>query len=312
MMVLKWEFNPFTGKLDAVQDVDETITFNSLSDVTISSPSDKDSVWYDSGSGEWVNGHHFVRLAGDSMTGDLSVGGVNGLSIDPGAGQAILDLKNSGVRRASWFYDPATKIIGFGTYTDAGAWGGYALQYHKDTKTFVVYGDTGFNGKAISNVTNTNWDLAYSHISADGSSHSYINQDVSSTASPSFVGATISGDIKEEIKCSDFTILNPNSVYGVDTQVFIMWAKSALTITKLQVELDTNSQEVEGDLKYADDFQGLANSVVINDFDTTGGKRTDTSITSGSVAAGKAVYLEFDSEPDVDIKQMHVHIEWKY
>ena len=82
--------------------------------------------------------------------------------------------------------------------------------------------------------------------------------------------------------------------------------------SKDQVELDTSGAEVAGDLKYADDFQGMASSVVINDFDTTSGKRTDTSIASGAVASGKAIYLSFDSQPSDTIKQMHVHIEWDF
>jgi hypothetical protein len=110
----------------------------------------------------------------------------------------------------------------------------------------------------------------------------------------------------------NFTILNPFGDYDIDTQIFIAWARDALTITKIQIELDSAANEVAGDLKYADDFLALGNATVINDFDTTSGKRTDTSITSGSVASGKAIYLQFDSQPNAAIKQMHVHIEWEF
>jgi len=113
-------------------------------------------------------------------------------------------------------------------------------------------------------------------------------------------------------KAWDFTILDPNGAYDVDTQIFIGWARDDLTITKIQVELDSATNQVAGDLKYADDFLSLANAAVINDFDTTSGKRTDTSISSASVASGKAIYLQFDSQPHEDINQMHVHIEWEF
>lgn len=110
----------------------------------------------------------------------------------------------------------------------------------------------------------------------------------------------------------DFTIVNPNSVQDTTNEIFIAWAMEDLTITKVQVELDISSQEVTGDIKHAADFLALGSATVINDFDTTSGKRTDTSITSASVAQGKAVYLSYDAQPHADIKQMHVHIEWDY
>lgn len=159
---------------------------------------------------------------------------------------------------------------------------------------------------------NTNVSANTTHRTSNGSDHSYINQDVTTSGTPTFASATINGDISGETKCWDFTIINPNGVYDKDTQVFVAVAKSALTITKLQVSLDSSSYNVAGDLKYADAFIGFANATVINDFDTTSGVRTDTSITSGSVASGKVIYLDFDSQPDSNITQMHVHIEWDY
>jgi len=43
----------------------------------------------------------------------------------------------------------------------------------------------------ITNATNTNWDAAYSHISANGTSHTYINQDVTTTGTPTFANITL-------------------------------------------------------------------------------------------------------------------------
>ena len=108
-----------------------------------------------------------------------------------------------------------------------------------------------------------------------------------------------------------FTIIDPNKIYNTDTQVFIGWAGYDLTIDRVQIQLDATTNQVAGDLKYADDFISLANPIVINDFDTTSGVRDDTSITSASVVRGKAIYLQFDSEPHEDIKQMHVRITFK-
>ena len=111
----------------------------------------------------------------------------------------------------------------------------------------------------------------------------------------------------------DFTLLDPNGLYDVDTQVFIGWATQALTITKIQVECSADpTTEITGDLKYADDFIALTNATVINDFDTTAGKRTDTSITSASVASGKAIYIQFDAQPEAALAQIHFHIEYDF
>ena len=38
----------------------------------------------------------------------------------------------------------------------------------------------------ISSGASTNWDAAYSHISSNGSSHSYLNQAVTTTSAPTF------------------------------------------------------------------------------------------------------------------------------
>lgn len=37
----------------------------------------------------------------------------------------------------------------------------------------------------------TNWDAAHTHVSSNGSDHTYINQDVTSSGAPTFSGATI-------------------------------------------------------------------------------------------------------------------------
>ena len=127
---------------------------------------------------------------------------------------------------------------------------------------------------------------------------------------PNHSGVTNHIEFKRDTRAWDLTIISPNSVYGIDTQIFLLWTIKQITITNIRIELDANTNQVAGDLKYADDFITLANAVVINDFDTTAGIRDDSSITSPTVNSGKAIYLQFDSEPHADIKQMHVHIEY--
>ncbi len=56
---------------------------------------------------------------------------------------------------------------------------------------------------------------------------------------------------------------------------------------------------------------GLANSAVINDFDTTAGVRADASITSGAVAASKCIYITMD-DPDDALTQVSFDVEYDY
>lgn len=110
-----------------------------------------------------------------------------------------------------------------------------------------------------------------------------------------------------------FNLLFPNDVQTNDNEFCIRIAiRAAITITKLSITLDSSANEVFGDLKWADAFIGLANATVINAFDTTSGVLVDSSITAGSVAAGKCLYLSFDTTPDIAIKQMAVEIEFTY
>lgn len=109
------------------------------------------------------------------------------------------------------------------------------------------------------------------------------------------------------------TLWNPAAVQADDNEVCIWKAvDAAITVTKLEITLDSAANEVAGDLKYADTFIGLANPVVINAFDTTSGVLVDESITSGAVASGKCLYLSFDSAPDDAITQMNVGITFSY
>lgn len=110
-----------------------------------------------------------------------------------------------------------------------------------------------------------------------------------------------------------FTLPDPAAQQANDNEFYIKFAVTRdITISKLEIGLDAAGNEVLGDLMWADDFITQANATVINAFDTTSGVRVDTSITAGSVAAGKCLFLRWDSQPSSDIKQMHVTIYFTY
>lgn len=120
-------------------------------------------------------------------------------------------------------------------------------------------------------------------------------------------------NITGEPKHLRFNIFDPNGAQSDDGEICIIpETDSAFTVTKLTVTLDSTVNQISGDLKYADTFIGLANATVINDFDTTSGVREDSSITSGAVAAGKAVYISFDSAPNAAITQASFDVQYDY
>ena len=109
------------------------------------------------------------------------------------------------------------------------------------------------------------------------------------------------------------TIIDPLAVQTEDNEI-CLWEKvpANLTITSIEVTLDATTNQVAGDVKQATDFISLGTAAVINDFDTTSGVRSDTSITAGTVAAGQCIYLSFDSAPDTAIKQMNIDLVYDY
>lgn len=120
-------------------------------------------------------------------------------------------------------------------------------------------------------------------------------------------------NITGEPKHFRFTVFLPGNVYDSDTEVCIVPAiDAAITVSKIEVTLNISTQEITGDLKYADTFIGLASAVVINAFDTTSGVLSDASISPGSVASGKAIYISFDADPHDDIFQACFDITYSY
>jgi hypothetical protein len=111
------------------------------------------------------------------------------------------------------------------------------------------------------------------------------------------------------------TVSNPADFYNnVDTKICLCpKTVGALTVTRIIVTCDIDpTTEITGDLKYADAFIGLANPVVINDFDTASGVRDDDTITSGAVATGKCIYLSFDTTPDAALKTITFDVFFDY
>jgi hypothetical protein len=108
------------------------------------------------------------------------------------------------------------------------------------------------------------------------------------------------------------TIIDPNTAYGKDSCICI-WNKTdvAIVITNLEVSCGADpTTEPTGDIKYADAFIGRANPVVINDFDTTNGVRSDGSIASGNVASGKCIFIRFDAAPEAAMTQITFDISY--
>ena len=107
------------------------------------------------------------------------------------------------------------------------------------------------------------------------------------------------------------TVPYPSSSYAMSTVLPLMGnVGSAFTVDSISVNLNADpTTEINANLKYADSCIGFANATVINDLDTTAGTRYDNSITSGAVASGKCVYIEWDAAPDSSTTFMVVDIK---
>jgi hypothetical protein len=111
------------------------------------------------------------------------------------------------------------------------------------------------------------------------------------------------------------TIVTPSTTIGSSPIIIPITPKidAAITVTNIEVSCNADpTTELTGDLKCADAIIGLANATVINDFDTTAGVRSDSTITSASVASGKAIYLSFDAQPDAALKSITYDITYNY
>jgi len=105
-------------------------------------------------------------------------------------------------------------------------------------------------------------------------------------------------------------ITDPNALPVLDV-CLIPALDAAIHITHIEVTCEADpATQITGDLKYADAFIGLANPVLVNDFDTTAGVRSDGSITTPAIAAGKCLYLSFDVAPIVTVLEVAFDIAY--
>ncbi len=112
-----------------------------------------------------------------------------------------------------------------------------------------------------------------------------------------------------------FNVFSPNLVYDDDTQICIdPRTEAAITVTRIDVTLDADpTTELEYSIKFADAFIGLANATVIEDTATVAGVTTVTSITGdATVPTNKAIYIQFEADPDANITQVSVNVTWDY
>jgi len=111
------------------------------------------------------------------------------------------------------------------------------------------------------------------------------------------------------------TIIDPNGVFDIDSQVCIVpVTEAALTITRIDVTCDANPDtELDFDLKFANAFIGLASATVIDELNTTNGVTTITSgFNDATVPASKCIYIQFNADPDADIKQLSIDVTYDF
>ncbi|KKK54026.1 hypothetical protein LCGC14_3088880, partial [marine sediment metagenome] len=92
---------------------------------------------------------------------------------------------------------------------------------------------------------------------------------------PTIATPNITGNITAEPKHLRFNLFDPNALYDVDPHVCVWPALDAnMTITELSITLNTANLDIQGDLKYADAFIGVANDTVITDANTISGVKS--------------------------------------
>ncbi len=109
------------------------------------------------------------------------------------------------------------------------------------------------------------------------------------------------------------TVVSPNAVFTADSLICLTpKLDAAITVTNIEISTSSASYNLDADLKYADSFISRTNATVINALDTSSGVLSDNTITSGSVAAGKAIYLRINSAPNASMMQYSIDISFDY
>jgi len=140
-----------------------------------------------------------------------------------------------------------------------------------------------------------------------------INHDASDTLFMNIVGNTFDPPLPGTYKHFYALIDTPLYRYTQDSIIALTYKTTeAITIAGIQISCNANPDtEIAGNLVYADDLITRANPVIINSINTADGALSDVSITSASVATGKAIYLRLTAEPDAATKWVCVDIIYK-
>ena len=97
-----------------------------------------------------------------------------------------------------------------------------------------------------------------------------------------------------------FAVMAPGANYTANGAVvpIITETIAAMHITKIEFRCNADpTTEVTGDIKYADDAIGLGTPTLIQAIDTATGTYTSGTL-DVAVAAGKFIYLQYDTDPD--------------
>lgn len=108
-------------------------------------------------------------------------------------------------------------------------------------------------------------------------------------------------------------LVDPATLYTVDPNYYI-WSKTdaALKITSIEVSCDINpTTEPTFDLNWKDTMIGNSNPTLIHALDTAAGVLS-SGTESLAVAAGKCIYIKFDTQPDVLIKYIVIDLYFDY
>jgi hypothetical protein len=132
----------------------------------------------------WLNVGDNLSLSGTNLSLDFAISGV---TCDDDWLPDVDNYYDLGSSNYAWLdvYLQGNLDNGLGHYFSV-ADGALAV-----THSLIAGGDSVH----VSTTENTNWDAAYTHVSNNGTDHSYIDQDLQTSASPTFAAVTATGDV---------------------------------------------------------------------------------------------------------------------
>ena len=171
-------------------------------------------------------------------------------------------------------------------------------------------------------------DMIASHLDADESSDAtltelgqvHIRGDEDSISFHMGAGGEVAGEVSVSVIKTAAASVDPGSWYDSDHEMFLFKVRSdvypnGIIIDEWEVSCNVDPDvEIDADLRYADDWIGLANPVDIDEIDTTNGtssEDTDANINGGSaIPVNKVIYIGFDDDPEGTCTQMHFEMEF--